>query len=86
MYERARDKAARITSEGGAVLGSPQDHKLYKTILSDGEKIGKHVQPSLAYRQGLDAGFLLGVDAANPAATLVPQPTVPPAAPTKKSK
>ncbi len=84
MYERSRNKARRITSDGEAVLGSPHDHKLYKTIRTDGEEIGKSAQPSLAYRQGLDVGFLLGIDAANPAATFVAPVPAPSVVPKKK--
>lgn len=78
MYQRALKEASTITAKGGSVLGSTQDHKLYEKILADGERIGsKYTQPSLTYRQGLEIGFLLGIDAANPAATFVAPVPVP---------
>lgn len=78
MYQRALKEAAKITANGGSILGSTQDHKLYEKIHADGERIGtKYTQPSLTYRQGLEIGFLLGIDAANPAATFVPPSVAP---------
>lgn len=78
MYKEAHRKAQRIMSEGKHTFAEPQKRELYEAIRADGERIGKYAKSDIAYQQGLEVGFLLGVDAANLAATFVSPTSVPP--------